>query len=81
MEFKYFKLIKTIEEEGSIANSSKKLFLTQSAISHQLKELEERLGFKVFILNSLRTFTNRNYNCDFLSTHLVTPLKSLLFSF
>ncbi len=48
MEIKYFRLVKTIEEEGSIANSANKLFLTQSALSHQLRELEERLGFKVF---------------------------------
>ncbi|MBO0343486.1 LysR family transcriptional regulator [Flagellimonas profundi] len=48
MEIKYFRLIKTIEEEGSIANSAEKLFLTQSALSHQLRDLEERLGFKVF---------------------------------
>lgn len=48
MEIKYFRLVKTIAEEGSIANSSEKLFLTQSALSHQLKELEEQLGFKVF---------------------------------
>lgn len=48
MEIKYFRLIKSIEEEGSIANSAEKLFLTQSALSHQLRELEERLGFKVF---------------------------------
>lgn len=51
MEVKYFRLIKTIAEEGNIANSSGKLFLTQSALSHQLRELEERLGFKVFIRN------------------------------
>ena len=48
MEIKYFRLIKTIAEEGSISNSADKLFLTQPALSHQLKELEERLGFKVF---------------------------------
>ena len=48
MEIKYFRLIKTIAEEGSIANSSGKLFLTQSALSHQLKDLEGHLGFKVF---------------------------------
>lgn len=48
MEIRYFRLIKTIAEEGSIAGSSEKLFLTQSALSHQLKDLEEQLGFKVF---------------------------------
>ncbi len=49
MEIKYFRLIKTIVEEGNMANSAEKLFLTQSALSHQLRELEERLGFKVFL--------------------------------
>lgn len=48
MELKYFRLIKTITEEGNLANSSERLFLTQSALSHQLRDLEERLGFKVF---------------------------------
>ncbi|UGU18073.1 LysR family transcriptional regulator [Sinomicrobium kalidii] len=48
MEIKYFRLIKTIADEGSIANSSEKLFLTQSALSHQLRELEGQLGFKIF---------------------------------
>ncbi len=48
MELKYFRLIKAIAEEGNIANSSEQLFLTQSALSHQLRELEDRLGFKVF---------------------------------
>ena len=49
MEIKFLKLIKTIKEEGSLVNSSEKLFLTQSALSHQLKELESQIGFKVFI--------------------------------
>lgn len=48
MEIKFLRLIKSIKEEGNIANSSEKLFLTQSALSHQLKELESQLGFKVF---------------------------------
>lgn len=48
MEIKFFRLIRTIADEGSIADSSKKLFLTQSALSHQLRELETQLGFKVF---------------------------------
>ena len=41
MELKYFRLIKTIAEEGNIANSSDKLFLTQSALSHQLREIDD----------------------------------------
>jgi len=48
MDLKHFRLIKTIVEEGSIANSSEKLYLTQSALSHQLKDIESELGFKIF---------------------------------
>ncbi|BDD06357.1 LysR family transcriptional regulator [Aureibacter tunicatorum] len=48
MEIKYLKLIKFITEEGSIAESAQKLFLTPSALSHQLKEVEKMLGYKVF---------------------------------
>lgn len=49
MEIKYLKLIRTIAEEGNISNSVNRLFLTQSALSHQLREVEERLGFKIFV--------------------------------
>lgn len=49
MELKHYRLIKTIVEEGNLANSSEKLFLTQSALSHQLREIEKQLDFKVFI--------------------------------
>ncbi|MFY0654228.1 MAG: LysR family transcriptional regulator [Cyclobacteriaceae bacterium] len=49
MEIKYLKLIKTIAEEGNISNSAEKLFLTQSALSHQLRDLEDRLGVRIFL--------------------------------
>lgn len=49
MELKYLKLIKAIAEEGNLARSTQRLFLTQSALSHQLRDLEETLGFKVFL--------------------------------
>ncbi len=49
MDIKYLRLVKTIVEEGNISRSADRLFLTQSALSHQLREFEERLGAKVFI--------------------------------
>ena len=48
MEIRHLKLIKTIADENSIRKSGDKLFLTQSAVSHQLKDLEQRLGVKLF---------------------------------
>ena len=48
MEIRHLNLIKTIAEEKSITKSLDKLFITQSAVSHQLKDIEERIGVKIF---------------------------------
>jgi LysR family transcriptional regulator for metE and metH len=49
MEIRHLKLVKAIVEEGSITNAINKLHLTQSALSHQLKEAEYQLGTKIFL--------------------------------
>ncbi|WP_158798779.1 LysR family transcriptional regulator [Pedobacter sp. L105] len=48
MEIRHLNLIKIIAEEKGITKSLDKLFLTQSAVSHQLKDIEERIGAKIF---------------------------------
>lgn len=48
MEIRHLKLIKAIAEEGTITKAIDKLHLTQSALSHQLREAEYRLGTKIF---------------------------------
>lgn len=48
MEIRHLKLIKTVAEEGNLTNAGKKLYLTQSALSHQLKEIEEEFGAPLF---------------------------------
>ena len=49
MEIRHLKLVKAIVEEGSITKAIDKLHLTQSALSHQLKEAEYQLGAKIFL--------------------------------
>lgn len=49
MEIRHLRLIKAIVEEGSITKAIGKLHLTQSALSHQLKEAEYQLGTKIFL--------------------------------
>lgn len=49
MEIRHLKLIKAIVEEGSITKAIDKLHLTQSALSHQLKEAEYQLGTQIFL--------------------------------
>lgn len=49
MEIRHLRLIKAIVEEGSITKAIDKLHLTQSALSHQLKEAEYQLGTMIFL--------------------------------
>ena len=47
----HFRLIDTISKEGTLTKAASTLHLTQSALSHQLKELEKELGIDVFNRN------------------------------
>jgi LysR family transcriptional regulator, regulator for metE and metH len=59
MEIRHLRLIKAIVEEGSITKAIDKLHLTQSALSHQLKEAEYQLGTKIFLrINKKLILTN-----------------------
>ena len=48
MEIRHLKLISAIVEEGSITKAIDRLHLTQSALSHQLKEAEFQVGTPIF---------------------------------
>ncbi len=48
MEIRDLRLVKAIVEEGGVTRASSSLHLSQSALSHQLKELEYRIGAAVF---------------------------------
>jgi ubiquinone/menaquinone biosynthesis C-methylase UbiE len=48
IEIRHLKLIETLSRVGSLTNAAEELFVTQSALSRQLKELENALGVQVF---------------------------------
>ncbi|TZF84776.1 LysR family transcriptional regulator [Pedobacter sp. BS3] len=48
MEVRYLRLIKAIVEEGSITRAMDVLYLSQSALSYQLKEAELQVGTPLF---------------------------------
>lgn len=48
MELRHLKLVITVDKEGTLSKAAEKLHLTQSALSHQLKEIEEELGMLMF---------------------------------
>jgi LysR family transcriptional regulator for metE and metH len=48
MEVRHLKLIKEIADKGSLTKATDSLYLSQSALSHQLKEVESQLGTSLF---------------------------------
>jgi LysR family transcriptional regulator, regulator for metE and metH len=49
LEFRHLKLIVAVAEAGSVTRAGARLDLTQPALSHQLRFIEDRLGEKLFI--------------------------------
>jgi LysR family transcriptional activator of nhaA len=60
INFNHLYYFLTISKEGSIVKASKKLHITQPALSHQLKILEEDLGKKLFDRVGRRLVVNKN---------------------
>jgi len=51
-EIKHLKTLATLATTGNIRKTADALFVSQSALSHQLKELEQRLNSPLFIRNT-----------------------------
>jgi LysR family transcriptional regulator for metE and metH len=50
----HLKLVRAIVREGGITRAAARLHLTQPALSHQLKDAEERLGTRLFLRQGRR---------------------------
>lgn len=64
IEVKHLKTLQALRNCGSLAAAAATLHQTQSALSHQFSDLEQRLGFRLFVRKSqpLR-FTPQEKSC------------------
>ncbi len=49
LDFRHLRTIKAIHEAGGMARAADQLHITQSALSHQMKGLEEQAGVELFV--------------------------------
>lgn len=49
LELRHLRTLVALRDTGSLVEAAERVFLTQSALSHQLKDLESRLGCALFI--------------------------------
>jgi LysR family transcriptional regulator for metE and metH len=74
----HFRLVDTISKEGTLTKAAKTLHLTQSALSHQLKELERELDVDVFKRNGKRLqLSEQGYRFLRSSEKILAEIKSL----
>lgn len=52
IEIKHLKTLQALRNNGSLAGAAAALHQTQSALSHQFSDLEQRLGFRLFVRKS-----------------------------
>jgi LysR family transcriptional regulator for metE and metH len=53
LEIRHLKTLLALAETGSVSHAAKRVFLTQSALSHQLRQLETLYGLPLFMRKTL----------------------------
>ena len=49
LDLRHLRTVAALRDGGSLVEAADKIFLTQSALSHQIKDLEEKLGCSLFL--------------------------------
>jgi len=49
IELRHLRTLTALRDTGSLVEAAERVFLTQSALSHQIKDLEHKLGLELFV--------------------------------
>ncbi|HEX4947691.1 MAG TPA: LysR family transcriptional regulator [Blastocatellia bacterium] len=76
LDIRHLKLIIAVTEEKSVTRAGERLHLTQSALSHQLRDIEERLGTPLFLrLNKKMVLTQAGERLLYSARQVLDELK------
>jgi LysR family transcriptional regulator for metE and metH len=76
LEIRHLALVLAIVEEGSLTKAGHRLHLTQSALSHQLRDAEEKLGTPLFLrLNKKLVLTKSGQKVLNVAERIIGELK------
>src|SRR5688500_10441909 len=77
-EIRHLHLIKQIAETGNMTRAAARLFLTQPSLSHQLKDIESRLGVSLFLrVNKRLVLTPAGEKLLHAAGEIIPKLRSL----
>ena len=62
LELRHLKTILAIRDSGNLTRAAERLFLTQSALSHQLRLLEDHFGLPLFVGMSRKSMIGQLLN-------------------
>ncbi|MBL8206813.1 MAG: LysR family transcriptional regulator [Blastocatellia bacterium] len=76
LDIRHLKLIVAVTEEKSVTKAGERLHLTQSALSHQLRDIEERLGTPLFLrLNKKMVLTQAGERLLYSARQILDELR------
>ena len=77
LEIRHLKLLAAVAEAGSVTEAGKRLHLTQSALSHQLRDAEGKLGTALFLrLGKKMVLTPAGEKLLVSAQHILEELKN-----
>lgn len=77
IELRHLRTLIALRETGSLVEAAERVFLTQSALSHQIKDLENKLGLEFFVRKTKPVeFTTAGQRLLFLADDILPQIRN-----